>query len=279
MLARRSRTLIFFGLVAVLLICWLVFALLSGRDSEPGGGAQDQARQDTAEQQASDPSAPPAPGESNETGAEKPGAGDPPKPSGDTGDEPESAQKPPEGQPVSQQNGERPPASAGESPEQSYEAVDPLGIEDEQVERGVENGARLAATNFITYAYGYTGDDKAKYLGAVKRAVLDPEFFQSPGGRTVQQTAALIDERGSIKNAARIEAFRVVKVDPEGDGLVGVARFSVGTAWAPPEEWQDGEPKLAGPVTSYEQRVSLIPWGNGADAWKLSAAGALQEVS
>lgn len=276
MLARRSRTLIFFGLAAVLLICWLTFTLLSGRDSGSGGDAGQQARQDSAEQQAPDPSAPSAPGAD---AVKSPGAGDTAEPSGDTSDKPESGQKPQNGQPVSRQKGERPPASAGQSPEESYEAVDPLGVEDEQVERGVENGARLAATNFITYAYGYTGDDKAKYLAAVKRAVLDPEFFQSPGGRGVQQTAALIDERGSIKNSARIEAFRVVRVDPEGDGLVGVARFSVGTAWAPPEEWKDGEPALAGLATTYEQRFSLIPWGNGADAWKLSAAGALQEVS
>ena len=271
-----------FGLAVVLIVCWLAFNLLAGRDT--GSGNRDEARrgstQGSTQKPAEGPNAPGAPGSGGQPetrkdqGTETPGSQSREETSG-----PRTQENPSDGVPVSRGNGGRPPAQAGESPKKSYESLDPLGIKKEQVDQGVKNGSRLAATNFITYAYGYTGDDKEKYLIAVKKAVLDPEFFRSPGGKTIQQTADLIDRRGGIRNGSQLESFRVVKVDSDGDGLVGVARFSVGSGWTPPKEWKTGEPTLAGPVVKYEQQLSLIPWGTGADAWKLSAAGTLREVS
>lgn len=169
---------------------------------------------------------------------------------------------------------ERPPTNvAGAIPGKL--APDPLGVAKEQVTSGVANGARLAANSFVTFAYGYSGDDGEAYMRGVNAIVLDPEYHNTPGGDAVRRTKETIERDGSIKSAARLEDFSVTKIDEEGDGLVAEIRFAVGSGWGSPGASgadSGGGAGLDGDVRSYAQRISLVPWGSGSQAWKVSYA-------
>lgn len=157
---------------------------------------------------------------------------------------------------------EPPPALFGEGP--GVEAPDPLGLAEEQVNSGVSNGARLAANSFVMFGYGYSGDDAEEYMRGVNSVVLDPEFHNTPGGGAIRRTREAIGD-GGVKAAARLDDFRVVKIgEGEAGGVVAEIRFSLGGG-------REGA-ELSGDVRAYTQRISLIPWGTGAEAWKVSYA-------
>lgn len=159
---------------------------------------------------------------------------------------------------------EPPPALFGEGP--GVKAPDPLGLAEERVDSGVANGARLAANSFVMFCYGYSGDDEEEYMRGVNAIVLDPEFHKTPGGQAIRRTRESLAEEGeSAKASARLDDFGVVKVgEGEAGGVVAEIRFSVG-------EGREGT-ELSGDVRAYAQKISMIPWGTGAQAWKVSHA-------
>jgi murein DD-endopeptidase MepM/ murein hydrolase activator NlpD len=166
---------------------------------------------------------------------------------------------------------ERPPSNASGTVPGKL-APDPLGVAEEGVTSGVGNGARLAANSFVTFAYGYSGDDEEAYMRGVNAIVIDPEYHNTPGGEAIRRTRETITRDGPIKSAAVLDDFEVTKIDEEGDGLVAEIRFSVGSGWGSPGGGESEGAGLAGDVRSYAQRISLVPWGTGAQAWKVSYA-------
>jgi hypothetical protein len=169
--------------------------------------------------------------------------------------------------PVGLEGEERPKAKEGDDAAGSH---DPLGVSEENLEAGIVDGARLAASGFVTYCYGYTGDDSAAYTSGVNRAVLNPEFYSSDGGEVVSKTIETIERDGKVESAALLEDFRAVEQLDDG-AVRAEIHFAVGRAWKPVADRKTGEPELAGPVATYRQTITLVPWST-AEAWKVASA-------
>lgn len=168
-----------------------------------------------------------------ERGGEKPGAG---------GSGGKSGRDLPEGG-VTNEPGGYDPLGTGASP------GDLSPTERGRVERAVGG--------YILYAFGYTGADRAEYISAVNLAVVNPEFYETPGAAAVGAFSESVVE-GGAESEARIEEF-----DMEEQGLreaEGVARFSM-----------DGSEGTG----NFEQRLTLVKWGAG---WKVRAADPMRRI-
>lgn len=181
--------------------------------------------------------------------------------------EPTTAPEPP-----SDPSGEGPPVAAGDSGTPPH---DPLGRLEEGAAAGVASGARLAASNYVTYAYGYTGSDREQYEEGVSKAVVrGPEFYRTDGGAAIQRTAELIEREGGVRSAAKLDDFRALEGKAEDEGIVRARiSFSVGEGWAPTDQWEGGEPTLSGEVVDFEQEVYMTPAGGRSESWKIFQAG------
>lgn len=144
---------------------------------------------------------------------------------------------------------------------------DPLGTGARAGDLTQRDRLRLeaAATNFATYAYGYTGDDEGQYLSGVNRAVDISTFYSSPGGEAVKAYAGQVAQSG-VKSRAALEGFEITARD--GDKVTAVATITTGESF--------GEAgSIEGDVRTVRQRLELVRWGS---TWKVSAAEAPQEV-
>lgn len=161
------------------------------------------------------------------------------------------------------ENGESNPTPAYENQPGSY---DPLG-------RNADSGGltgtekervRFAASNYVTYAYGYTGDDIAEYREGLFGTMLEGEFQKSPGRADIQAVEDDIKD-GGIQSAAVLDEFDIK--EPGQDEIKGVAYFTVGDGY-------DGG-GVSGDTTSYAQPLNLQAVENG---WTVVAADELREV-
>lgn len=144
---------------------------------------------------------------------------------------------------------------------------DPLGTGAQAGDLTKKDELRLeaAATNFATYAYGYTGDDRDRYLSGVNRAVDIATFYSSPGGEAVKEYAEQVAESG-VKSRAALEGFEIVA--HEGDTVTAAATIRTGETFA-----EDGS--LTGDVRTIRQQLELVRWGS---IWKVGSAEAPEEV-
>lgn len=169
-----------------------------------------------------------------------------------------------------------PPVAAGDD---SLGAHDPLGVADEREAEGVYNGARLSAANFVTYCYGYSGEDAGQYTEGVEQVIFYPEFYRSDGGEAVKRVIGAIEREGSVTAAAKLDEFRALPGIPEDEGSLRVEiRFSVGDAFAPPAEWPDGEPALEGGSRAYVQELEMARAGGRSEIWKVYQAGPVRQA-
>lgn len=173
-------------------------------------------------------------------------------------------------------SGDPPPVASGDD---SLGAHDPLGVADEQEAEGVYNGARLSAANFVTYCYGYSGEDAEQYTEGVEQVIFYPEFYRSEGGEAVKRVIEAIEREGAVAAAAKLDDFRALPGIAEDEGSLRVEiRFSVGDAFAPPAEWPGGEPALEGGSRTYVQELEMSRAGGRSELWKVYQAGPVREA-
>ncbi|CAN5690530.1 hypothetical protein BH20ACT11_BH20ACT11_05450 [soil metagenome] len=145
-------------------------------------------------------------------------------------------------------------------------SYDPLGrgAESDGLTGTEEERARFAASNFVTYAYGYTGDDIAEYHEGLFDTMLEGEFQKSPGRADIQAVEDDIRD-GGTKKAAVLDEFDIQELGQ--DEIKGVAYFTVG------ESYDGGG--VSGNTTSYAQPLNLQKSTTG---WTVVAADKLREV-
>lgn len=136
---------------------------------------------------------------------------------------------------------------------------DPLGTGASPGDLSPTGKARVerAVGDYVLYAFGYTGSDRAEYTSAVNLAVVNPEFYETPGAAAVGAFSESVSE-GGAESTARLEAFEI-----EGQSLwevAGIARFSM--------EGSEGS-------GVFEQRLTLVKWGAG---WKVRAADRMRRI-
>jgi len=125
---------------------------------------------------------------------------------------------------------------------------------------------RFAAAEFVSAAYGYTGDDPAAYNQGVGRTVVWPAFYDSAGAAEIERYAAQVGD-GGTRSAARLTRFEAEETTSENS--TGHAHFETGEGYDP----RTGE--LTGVRVAYRQRLALSQIG---EAWKVEAAGEVEEV-
>lgn len=169
-----------------------------------------------------------------------------------------------EGQPVAGDReglppgaGEREPPEGGVHEEPALH--DPLGTgarpgELSETERG---RVEQAASQFVIYAYGYSGDDPDQYTAGVNQAVIPDSFYESPGAAYVEEFARRV-ESGGTRSTATLRAFEIREVS--GERAAGVARFTI--------EDPSGTKRLSQEL--HVRRLGAI--------WRVSAAGVMEEV-
>lgn len=114
-----------------------------------------------------------------------------------------------------------------------------------------------AVGDYILYAFGYTGADRAEYTSAVNLAVVNPEFYETPGAAAVGAFSESVAE-GGAESEARLEDFEMEEQSLQE--VAGVARFSM-----------DGSEGSG----DFEQRLTLVKWGAG---WKVRAADPMRRI-
>jgi len=76
---------------------------------------------------------------------------------------------------------------------------------------------RDAATDYVTYGFGYSGNDKQQYLDGFYATVFATEFGdydKSPGAKAIDSYAEAV-ENGGTRGTAFLEDFRLVEQGPE----------------------------------------------------------------
>lgn len=149
-------------------------------------------------------------------------------------------------------------------PETGY---DPLGRDAEAgaLTGTEERRVRFAAANFVTYGYGYTGDDLQEYRSELSNTVVETSFEGSPGRADIKAVEEDI-QSGGLESAAVLERFEVEETNE--DEVKGVAYFIRGGAY-------DGG-GVSGQTKSYAQALNLESAGGG---WRVVAADRLEEAS
>jgi hypothetical protein len=154
-------------------------------------------------------------------------------------------------------SGEREPPEGGVHEEPALH--DPLGTgarpgDLSETERG---RVEQAASQFVIYAYGYSGDDPDQYTAGVNQAVIPDPFYESPGAAYVEEFARRV-ESGGTSSTATLQAFEITEVS--GERAEGVARFTI--------EDPSGTKRLSQEL--HVRRLGAI--------WRVSGAGIIEEV-
>lgn len=74
--------------------------------------------------------------------------------------------------------------------------------------------AKHAAQQFVVYAYGYSGDDRAQYESYVNQAVVPSTFEASTGAGYVEEFAARVSS-GGTKSTVTPRGAAVLEISPE----------------------------------------------------------------
>lgn len=249
------------GAILVVLLAWvLLVTSIGGARSEerdqPGNSSHQQARQDGRSGAASKTGAPDAPTE-NEGTLQMSGTDGPHYIT------PENPQKA-----IKQKYGEGPPeGGAVDEPA----APDPLGINPKPGELSTRDSERaeLAASKFVTAAYGFTGDDENEYNQGVGATVVWPEFYDSPGASEIKKYASQVED-GGTESAAKL--VRLQKENVSGDygeeTIEAIAYFDTADTYN-----RYGE--IEGARKSYRQQLTLDR--DGA-VFAVRAAGDIQQI-
>jgi hypothetical protein len=153
---------------------------------------------------------------------------------------------------------------------------DPLGkgtdspvLAETQIQR-----AELAAANYVTAVYGYSGSETDEYQRKVGDTVVFPGFFSSPGAENVRDIQQRIAKSpGGVTSGATLKDFEIEEQTEKQ--IKGVAYFEVGDSLGFDKSDTDGV-SLQGKVTRYAQPLNLELYG---PQWRVTAAGQRQEVS
>ena len=228
---RRRRA----GIVVVILgfffVGWISFVALASGGGESAGKKPPAAEEPKQAAETSAPQAPPPP---------EPLVEAEPVSLGDGGDKEPERTTPPEG--------------AAEEPA----GHDPLdtGAKPGDLTETEKGRIELAASNFVVYAYGYTGDDEAEYNKNINRILFPWSFYESPGGQYLKDYRQRIND-GGTKSEARLDDLELVETSPKK--TTAKAKFSV--------QDDTGERRLS-------QKLTLEPFGA---AWRVSEAEEIQD--
>ena len=153
---------------------------------------------------------------------------------------------------------------AASEPGSSKLAGTGVPVEDDAETEGER--VRFAVAEFVSAAYGYSGDDPDAYNQGVGRTVVWPAFFQSTGAAEITRYAGQVEKAGT-RSAARLTRFEAEETTPEN--ATGHAYFETGEGYDP----HTGE--LTGERVAYRQRMTLSRIG---ETWKVESAEEVEEV-
>jgi hypothetical protein len=128
----------------------------------------------------------------------------------------------------------------------------PGGLSDTQKGRILQ-----AASQYVVYAYGYSGDDVAAYRSGVNLAVVPGEFYSSPGAVYVEDFERRV-RSGGTESTAVLESFELERAS--ADAARGVAYLTISDA--------SGEHRLS-------QELELVRLES---IWRVAAAKEMEEV-
>jgi hypothetical protein len=125
--------------------------------------------------------------------------------------------------------------------------------------------ARFAAAQFISAAYGYTGNDEDAYNQGVGDTVVWPAFYESEGSKEIERFASQVEKTGT-KSAAKLTRLNLRQTSPHSAS--GYAYFETGEGYG-----TGGD--LTGERRAYRQHMTLQRTGA---TWSVKATGPIQEV-
>ena len=251
----RRRALIVGAIVVVLLVAWTYAVMSYGGGARGGAGdARSEAHREAA--QAATPKA----GQSASAPTGRQGAG---SQTGGALPVSEGASTPassPASTPAAP-SGERGQAAGG------ADLYDPLGAgaspgDLTEVDR---ERARFAAAQFISAAYGYTGNDEDAYNQGVGDTVVWPAFYQTEGSKEIERYASQVEKTGT-RSAAKLTWLNLRQTSPYSAS--GYAYFDTGEGYG-----TGGD--LTGERRAYRQHMILQRTGA---TWSVKATGPIQEV-
>ena len=290
----RRKPLIIGGVVLALIIVWS-YAVLSYGGEEParstapqGGGAtteQAAAEQTTASAVPDEPAYAEGDGNVGSTnGSTDNSAGEDPR-SNSAGDDDSGGQASSReaGNGAGEASGDaqqEPSPAGGQEPaphEQHDHPVgaanepgnyDPLGTDAAEGDLAVldEERLRFAAGNYISAAYGYTGDDADAYNQGVGANVVWPDFFDSEGSSEIERYAEQVGESGT-KSGSLLTELETLEITE--DWVTAYAYFETGSGYT-------GDGGLKGETQAYRQKMTLARTGA---TWKVLGVEKIEEVS
>lgn len=241
--ADRKKILVVGGIIMGVILIWILFVLSFGGGTGPGqeaqgaagdGAAQQGEQQDNPQQGGEGPA-----GNGNDGPVRQGGGGEP---ESLEAEDPERAQR--------EKYDQTPDGGVTDEPA----GHDPLGIEPEEGQLAARDQGRaeLAAGNFITAAYGYTGDDRNEYNQKVGQTVVWPDFYDSEGSSEIQDYASQVEDSGT-ESAARLDRFEVETNEGEygEETLTGYAYFATADAYG-----RYGD--IQGNRMEYRQELTLV---------------------
>jgi hypothetical protein len=160
------------------------------------------------------------------------------------------------------------PRGRSEEPAPEPGSPEPLGTGVPVEARAETEGERVrfAAAEFVSAAYGYSGEDPDAYNQGVGRTVVWPAFFDSAGAAEVTRYAEQVENSGT-RSAARLTRFEAEETAP--GNATGYAYFETGEGYDP----RTGD--LTGERIAYRQWMTLSRIG---ETWKVESAGEVEEV-
>ena len=145
---------------------------------------------------------------------------------------------------------------------------DPLGTEasEDDLADLDEERLRFAASNYISAAYGYTGDDADAYNQGVGATVVWPDFFDSEGSSEIGRYAEQVGESGT-KSGSLLTELETLEITE--DRVTAYAYFETGSGYT-------GDGGLKGETQAYRQKMTLARTGA---TWKVLGVEKIEEVS
>lgn len=145
---------------------------------------------------------------------------------------------------------------------------DPLGRDAEQGDLAPidEERLRFAAANYISAAYGYSGNDKNAYNQGVGNTVVWPDFFDSEGSSETERYAKQVEDSGT-KSGAVLTEFEPIEITE--DRATAYAYFETGSGYT-----KNGG--LSGETQAYRQKMILVRTGA---TWKVWAVEKIEEAA
>lgn len=145
---------------------------------------------------------------------------------------------------------------------------DPLGTDAAEGDLAAldEERLRFAAGNYISAAYGYTGDDADAYNQGVGANVVWPDFFDSEGSSEIERYAEQVGESGT-KSGSLLTELETLEITE--DRVTAYAYFETGSGYT-------GDGGLKGETQAYRQKMTLARTGA---TWKVLGVEKIEEVS